>query len=125
MPDSFLTVAEVAELLKLNPQTVRNWIDRGERPAVRLGQRRLRIRRSDLDRLIDSGSAEGLSDRHARSAGPEGALEVGEEELRDRFAAFLAESIRVVGRGSRQELLTGLEQLVKNASALVNSVGGS
>ena len=25
--DSFLTVAEVAELLKLNQQTVRNWID--------------------------------------------------------------------------------------------------
>jgi len=26
--DEFLTVAEVAELLKLNPQTVRNWIFR-------------------------------------------------------------------------------------------------
>jgi hypothetical protein len=24
-PDEFLTVAEVAELLKMNPQTVRNW----------------------------------------------------------------------------------------------------
>jgi hypothetical protein len=26
MPDDFMTVAEVAEVLKLNPQTVRNWI---------------------------------------------------------------------------------------------------
>jgi uncharacterized protein YjcR len=28
--ESFLTVIEIAEMLKLNPQTVRNWIDRGE-----------------------------------------------------------------------------------------------
>ena len=27
--DEFLTVAEVAETLKLNQQTVRNWIDQG------------------------------------------------------------------------------------------------
>jgi excisionase family DNA binding protein len=52
--EAFLTVAEVAELLKLNQQTVRNWIDQGTMPAVRIG-RRVRIRRSDLDRLLDSG----------------------------------------------------------------------
>ena len=49
--ESFLTVAEVAELLKLNQQTVRNWIDQGSLPAVRVG-RRVRIRRSDFDRVI-------------------------------------------------------------------------
>ena len=27
MPDEFMTVAEVAAILKLNQQTVRNWID--------------------------------------------------------------------------------------------------
>jgi len=26
MPDEFLTVAEIAEMLKVNHQTVRNWI---------------------------------------------------------------------------------------------------
>ena len=36
--ESFLTVAEVAELLKLNQQTVRNWIDQGSLPAVRVGR---------------------------------------------------------------------------------------
>src|SRR5437588_173571 len=50
--DSFLTVAEVAETLKLNQQTVRNWIDQGSLPAVRVG-RRVRIRRSDFDRLLE------------------------------------------------------------------------
>ncbi len=49
--DSFLTVAEVAETLKLNQQTVRNWIDQGSLPAVRVG-RRVRIRRSDFERLL-------------------------------------------------------------------------
>jgi excisionase family DNA binding protein len=49
--DSFLTVAEVAEMLKLNQQTVRNWIDQGSLPALRVG-RRVRIKRSDFDRVL-------------------------------------------------------------------------
>jgi excisionase family DNA binding protein len=52
--EEFLTVAEVAELLKLNQQTVRNWIDQGSLPAHRVG-RRVRIRRSDLDRMLEEG----------------------------------------------------------------------
>jgi excisionase family DNA binding protein len=34
--DEYLTVNEIAEHLKLNPQTVRNWIDAGSLPAVRV-----------------------------------------------------------------------------------------
>lgn len=52
--ESFLTVAEVAEVLRLNQQTVRNWIDAGSLPAVRVG-RRVRIKRSDLERIVESG----------------------------------------------------------------------
>jgi excisionase family DNA binding protein len=52
--ESFLTVAEVAELLKLNQQTVRNWIDQGSLPAIKVG-RRVRIKRSDLERILESG----------------------------------------------------------------------
>jgi excisionase family DNA binding protein len=37
VPDEFLTVADVAELLKLNQQTIRNWLDRGELPAFGSG----------------------------------------------------------------------------------------
>ena len=33
----FLTVAEAADLLGVNHQTVRRWISQGELPAVRLG----------------------------------------------------------------------------------------
>lgn len=65
--EEFLTVAEVAELLKLNQQTVRNWIDHGSLPAVRVG-RRVRIRRSDLERVIENGST-----RAGKAGSPDGA----------------------------------------------------
>jgi excisionase family DNA binding protein len=58
LEDAFLTVAEVAELLKLNQQTVRNWIDQGSLPALRVG-RRVRIRRTDLERLLEEGYTAG------------------------------------------------------------------
>jgi excisionase family DNA binding protein len=44
-----------AALLRLNPQTIRNMIDRRELGAVRLGQRRVRVRRSQLDEFLAAG----------------------------------------------------------------------
>jgi excisionase family DNA binding protein len=67
-PESFLTVAEVAEMLKLNPQTVRNWIDQGSLPAVRVG-RRVRILRSDFERLVEEGYRSAATPA-ARHVGP-------------------------------------------------------
>jgi len=58
--ESFLTVAEVAELLKLNQQTVRNWIDQGRLPALRVG-RRVRIKRSDFERVIEQSATAGMA----------------------------------------------------------------
>jgi excisionase family DNA binding protein len=55
MPD-LLTVTQVAALLRLNPQTIRNWIDAGTFPARHIG-RRVRIKRTDLDAFIDSHSS--------------------------------------------------------------------
>ena len=52
--EEYLSVAEVAAALKLNPQTVRNMIDRGEIPAIRIG-RRVRITRSDLEQVLEHG----------------------------------------------------------------------
>lgn len=54
LEESFLTVAEVAAKLKLNQQTVRNWIDQGSLPALRVG-RRVRIKQSDFDRIVEQG----------------------------------------------------------------------
>ena len=57
MPDfaheTFMTVAEVAAALRMNQQTIRNWIDAGQLPAVRIG-RRVRVLSSDFAALIDN-----------------------------------------------------------------------
>lgn len=52
-PHEFRTVAELGAILKLNQQTVRNWIDSGFPPAIRMG-RRVRIKRSDFDALLEA-----------------------------------------------------------------------
>jgi excisionase family DNA binding protein len=59
--ETYLTVAEVAATLKLNQQTVRNWIDAGTLPALRVG-RRVRIKQSDFDRILEE-SYSGARDR--------------------------------------------------------------
>ncbi|MBV9819131.1 MAG: helix-turn-helix domain-containing protein [Solirubrobacterales bacterium] len=56
--DPWLTVAEIAEALRVNPATVRLWISKGALPAMRAGQRKLLIRRSDLDRMLEVTRAE-------------------------------------------------------------------
>ena len=66
--ESYLTVADVAATLKLNQQTVRNWIDQGSLPALRVG-RRVRIKRSDFDRILDQGSTSSRSEEE--TAGPD------------------------------------------------------
>jgi excisionase family DNA binding protein len=66
--ESYLTVAEVAETLKLNQQTVRNWIDQGALPALRVG-RRVRIKRSDFERILDESYSPGAT-APARRLGP-------------------------------------------------------
>ncbi len=68
LEESFLTVAEVAETLKLNQQTVRNWIDQGFLPALRVG-RRVRIKRSDFERLLEQGYSAGR-EASAEEGGP-------------------------------------------------------
>ncbi|HWE13336.1 MAG TPA: helix-turn-helix domain-containing protein [Solirubrobacteraceae bacterium] len=66
--EEFLTVAEVAETLKLNQQTVRNWIDQGSLPALRVG-RRVRIKRSDFERILEQ-SYSGRRAAPASGSGP-------------------------------------------------------
>jgi excisionase family DNA binding protein len=56
--DPWLTVAEIAAELRLNPATIRLWISKGTLPATRAGRRKLLIRRSDLDRLLQQMRSE-------------------------------------------------------------------
>lgn len=53
MPDEkLLTVEEVAENLRVNPDTVRSWIRSGELDAINVGGK-YRIYQSDLDDFIE------------------------------------------------------------------------
>lgn len=42
------TPAEVAEIMSVTVQTVRNWIDDGRLPCIRINRKVCRIRRGDL-----------------------------------------------------------------------------
>jgi excisionase family DNA binding protein len=53
-PDpEWMTIREVAELLRVSEVTVSRWIKQGRLPAARVGPRALRIRRDDLGYLFD------------------------------------------------------------------------
>lgn len=52
--DPWLTLAEIAEELRVSPATVRLWVSRGKLEARRAGQRKLLVRRSELDRMLEA-----------------------------------------------------------------------
>lgn len=57
VPAAYLTLAEVAEVLKLNPRTVRDLVRRRELTG-RLVGRRWRFRREDVDAFFDACPSE-------------------------------------------------------------------
>ena len=108
--DEYLTVKEIAERLKLNPQTLRNWIDAGSLPAVRIG-RRVRVRRTDLDRILAQGTSGAVEPQPSTVAAAE-ALE--------QLAQALERARRLLGRRSaarRAELAEGLRELTDAVAA--------
>jgi excisionase family DNA binding protein len=55
-----LTVPEVAATFQVTAQTIRNWIDHGTLPAVRVG-RAFRVRPQDVDALLERAAADSTS----------------------------------------------------------------
>ena len=107
MDETFLTVADIADQLRLNQQTVRNWIDRGELAAIRVGPRRVRVRASELERFISASSSAGLPDEA-----------MARQEFEDALAA-------VQTNGSASELPAALRRLAIAANALARTLPGS
>jgi excisionase family DNA binding protein len=117
MPEAFLTVADIADLLKLNQQTVRNWIDRGELPAVRLGSRRVRVKQSDLTRFIEAGET---AAPHIES-GPAREAE-SEPELRERLVVALDASRSALADDDDGKLIAALDAVAEAASGLARAL---
>jgi len=52
LDEESLSVAEAAARLKVNKSTVWRWIDSGRLPAYRIGERRVRLKKTDVEGLI-------------------------------------------------------------------------
>jgi len=58
--DRWLTVADIAERLKVHEQTVRRWLRTGDLPGRALGRKAgWRVRESDLEAFMQRGKTEG------------------------------------------------------------------
>lgn len=52
--EKYLTLTEVSELLKIHPNTLRNWDANGTLKAIRIGVKKVRrYRQSDIDKFIN------------------------------------------------------------------------
>lgn len=55
MSDDLLTTAEVAQMLRVSQKTISRWVRLGDLQAIRLPRGQLRIRRSEVERLLREG----------------------------------------------------------------------
>lgn len=62
--DQFLTVEELAALLKVSPRTIQRLVTRKELSAIRIG-RQLRFRREWVDDWLRRNTSEGTEDSSA------------------------------------------------------------
>jgi excisionase family DNA binding protein len=56
--EHYVSASEAAKLLRVHISTIRRWIDSGELPAHRIGERRILIKRADLAKLITPARAQ-------------------------------------------------------------------
>jgi excisionase family DNA binding protein len=106
--EELLTGARGRRLPEANPQTVRHWIDAGRLVAVRVGSRRVRVRRSELDRFL-AGEAHHneTADKHA-NAELATALRHAARAADAEDPAGLAEALRAVAAAA-ERLAVALE----------------
>jgi len=50
----YYTIEEVAEILKVNPESVRRWVRAKKIPAIKLGGKYIRILATDLESFTNS-----------------------------------------------------------------------
>jgi excisionase family DNA binding protein len=65
LPDRLLKVGEAADMLGLKPATLYQWAYQRRIPVVKLMGRALRIRESDLLKLIDEGLRQPIGHRRS------------------------------------------------------------
>lgn len=87
--EELLTIAEVAKLLKVSVVTLHRWLKQGRLPAYKLGPRCVRIRRSDLGKVLTATPGEADTAGEEMSAGTGGGFRrLTDEEVERRLAAI-------------------------------------
>jgi excisionase family DNA binding protein len=95
--DNWLTLAEIAEELRLSPAAIRSWIAKGKLRATRAGQRKWLVRRSELERMLNRGEAGAAvpppppRSRRPREAGAEWSERLDEGALEAAYRSWLVE----------------------------------
>jgi excisionase family DNA binding protein len=90
--DPWLTLAEIAEELRVNPATVRLWVSKGQLKASRAGVRKWIVRRSEVERMLaatnpsrDEAHDRSAAGRYPASSRPAPAKTVDEDEPPPEF----------------------------------------
>lgn len=52
LDEEYVTVSEAAKLFKVSQSTIWRWINKGDLPAYRVGQRGIRLKAGELARLV-------------------------------------------------------------------------
>ena len=104
--DEYLTGAEIASELKLNQQ-----IDQGSLRAVRVGARRVRVLRSDLDRML-AGPATAPAGDHQTQPDPIG-------EIRRRLDPAVQRARDALAVGRKSDLAAALSALADAAEQAI------
>jgi excisionase family DNA binding protein len=100
-------------------ETVRNWIDQGSLPAIRVGARRVRIRRTDLDAFLMEAS--GPDATNGAQPAPEAEAQSASDGRTELGQALDCARAALDG-GGNHELAEALRDLADTASRLARAV---
>jgi excisionase family DNA binding protein len=119
----FCTIAEAADLLRVSKPTIRRWIGSGKLRAVRLAGRSIRIRRGDLEALLEPVGLR-LSETQAEPYGAqvqtEGDPLIRElREFQDRILArrggkLMSDSVPII-RAAREARMADIQRWAREA----------
>jgi excisionase family DNA binding protein len=101
-----LTMREAAELLKVSEVTVARWLKQGRLPAYRVGPRAVRLRREDVERMIEPLAA-------AESA-----------ELPEGVEDWKTEAFRPLTEEERERGLRWLQRVIEISDEILARRGG-
>ena len=109
MTRGFLTIAEIADWLKVDPRVVRNLIDLGLLPAVRMESHEVRVKTADLERFVATLTRWQREEDEA--ATQQGVAAYEDASAREHFAHALAETVRAAASLDQSGLSAALRAL--------------